>query len=74
MTQNAFTLLSHALSELWRILTSITVPGTNFSFAILGLFMLFVPIVLKFFVRLFGVGGASQISSTLNSASKAKGK
>lgn len=74
MTENAFTLLSNALSQIWRIFTSITVPGTNFSFAILGLFILFVPLVLKFFVRLFGVGGASQISSTLSSADKAKGK
>ena len=73
MTSKAFQLLSHSLSELWRLLTSVTVPGTNFNFATLALFILVAPLILNFLTRLFGVAQPTHFRASKAPNSKSDG-
>lgn len=60
MTQNFFDGLSALFTQVWRIFTSIKFPGTNFTFAHLLCFLIFVPLALGFFKSILGFGGISQ--------------
>lgn len=71
MTSNALQLMSAFFTQIFRIFTSIIVPGTNFTFAKLMFFMAFVPLVLKFICNLLGLGngGLRSTGSVVRSAS-----
>lgn len=71
MTQNALTLLQTFFTQIFRIFTSIIVPGTNFTFASFMFFFAFVPLVLKFFCNLLGLGnGGLSVTSSARSATQ----
>lgn len=57
-------------SNVWRIFTSIKFPGTNFTFAHLLLFLIFVPLTLGFFKSLLGFGGLNSGNNLIRSADR----
>lgn len=68
MTQNFFLGLQGLFSNIWRIFTSIKFPGTNFTFAHLLMFLIFVPLALGFFKSLLGFGGLNSGNNLIRSA------
>lgn len=57
MTSNFFAGLQLLFTSVWRIFTSIKFPGTNFTFAHLLVFLIFVPLSLGFLKSVLGFGG-----------------
>ena len=70
MSQNFFDGLSGLFTQIWRIFTSIKFPGTNFTFAQLLCFLIFVPLALGFFKSLLGFGGLNSANNALRSADR----
>ena len=70
MTQNFFDGLGGLFTQTWRIFTSIKFPGTNFTFAQLLCFLIFVPLALGFFKSLLGFGGLNSANNALRSADR----
>lgn len=70
MSPNFFDGLSALFTQVWRIFTSIKFPGTNFTFAHLLCFLIFVPLALGFFKSILGFGGLNSGEHLLRSSSR----
>lgn len=68
MTQDVFNFLSGFFSAIWGIFNSWYIPGTNVTPAGLLLFLVFVPITLRFILNVIGVGSiqANDVKSVKN--------
>ena len=57
MTQDALTCISSLFTDIWSIFTSITVPGTNLTFANLWVGVLFAWAIVAFIEKVLGISG-----------------
>lgn len=69
MTSNFLLGLQGLLTNIWRIFTSIKFPGTNFTFAHLLCFLIFVPLALGFFKSILGFGGLNSAEHLIRDTS-----
>lgn len=65
MTQEVFNFLAGFFNAIWTLFNSWYIPGTNVTPAGFFLFLVFVPIVLRFILNVIGVGSvqASDVKS-----------
>lgn len=69
-TSNFFQGMLTLVTQSWRFFTSIKFPGTNFTFAHLLMFLIFVPLAIGFFKSILGFGGLNSGNSLIRSVDR----
>lgn len=68
-SSNFFQGMFALVNQSWRFFTSIKFPGTNFTFAHLFMFLIFVPLAIGFFKSLLGFGGLGSANEVIKGTS-----